>query len=431
MIRRGLFTLLLVTAVVLGLRLSSLYPQAWDLTAAGRHSLDANATAALAALPAAVRITAFVGELPVLRAQVEQLLAPYRRSHLDLRWTFVDPAAQPELARALGIRRQGELLIESDGRRQQVRISDAAHLTRALARLARNGTPWILFLAGSGGRAPHDAAADGLQRLTDLLAEQGYRSLALDPLQDMAIPDNTALLVLPGPTQAYPPTTQAHIDAYLARGGNLLWLAEHPVADTMGTPFGIGFLPGRIVDAAAADVGIEHPGVAIVGSYPDDLPGLQSQGYSQLPTCRALTLDAAPAWRLRARLQSSARSWNETGALRGRIARDPAAGEHAGPLDVLALFESTIHPGQRVAIVGDTDFASNGEIGRGHNIELALGLVHWLTDNSDLPAGPAATDLRFTWSPSLAAAIAALFGLLLPLGWILIGLAIRRRRLRA
>ena len=67
---------------------------------------------------------------------------------------------------------------------------------------------------------------------------------------------------------------------------------------------------------------------------------------------------AGPGWQPAGVLDSTPRSWNETGEVVGRIARDPAAGELPGPLPVaLALSRGDGRDGQRVAIIGDADGA--------------------------------------------------------------------------
>jgi ABC-type uncharacterized transport system involved in gliding motility auxiliary subunit len=87
-------------------------------------------------------------------------------------------------------------------------------------------------------------------------------------------------------------------------------------------------------------------------------------------------------------VQSSQRSWSETGAIAEHIAYDADSAEMPGPLDLgLALTRLSPRPDrdeQRVVVLGDGDFLSNSFLGNGGNRALGLRIVNWLLQEDAL-----------------------------------------------
>lgn len=429
MARRAAFFVLLAVCLLLAARVSEQYPWRADLSAQRINSLSDSAARALDALPGGLEITAFVPELPVQRAQVERLLAPYLAHAPGIHFAFVDPVREPEIARERGVARHGEIHLSSGPRREVVGVPDSRAIDLALNRLALRGERWIVGFRGRG-ESEVDDSPGGLGRLAAHLERLGYRIVALDPRQLEALPENTALLLVAGPREPYDAHTLGLIERFLADDGPLLWLAEAPLPDALAEALGVVLLPGIVVDAAAARYRLDSPDNAIVDALPDDLRPPSGEGHAVLKRARALALGEREGWRLHERLQSGPRSWNETGDLRGQIARDPALGEQAGPLTVGVLLQrATGSPG--VALVGGRHFVDNDQIGQGANLALASGLVRWLTANEALADAAPPADLEVRWSPRLAAALALGLMAVLPAAYLAAGLWRRARRRRA
>ena len=160
--------------------------------------------------------------------------------------------------------------------------------------------------------------------------------------------------------------------------------AQGPDPEPVPGWFNIGLLPGILVDAAAAQHGLDHPDNAIVSDYPKAVLPHAPGRHGVFKQARALTFSETDEWQPVGRLLSSPRSWNETGSLRGHIARNPDAGELAGPLTVgLALQRRSTEPPQRAIFIGGRHFISNDQIGQGANMELAVGLLNWLVKHGD------------------------------------------------
>ncbi|MDX5409037.1 MAG: GldG family protein, partial [Thauera sp.] len=152
------FTLLFLGAIGLLAWLSTQYVYQMDWTAGGRNSLAEDSVRLLGTLDEPVRITAFARENPALREQIREVIARYQRRKPDIELAFVNPDAEPERIRELGVTMDGELRIAYQGRSERVQELSEQAITNALLRVARQGERWIAFLAGHGERDPHGQA---------------------------------------------------------------------------------------------------------------------------------------------------------------------------------------------------------------------------------------------------------------------------------
>ena len=140
MSRRLLFFVLLAACIVLAAAVSQRHTWRLDLTAQRMHSLSPAAQAALGALSNPLEITAFVPDFAVQRTEIERLLAPYLAHPGRPALRFVDPVAQPALAREMGVARHGELQLVS-GRRREVVLWQKILQKKGLAALLSREVP--------------------------------------------------------------------------------------------------------------------------------------------------------------------------------------------------------------------------------------------------------------------------------------------------
>jgi len=430
MLRRILFPILLILCVILIARVGDRFEVRIDLSRQQGNSLSPSAAQALERLQAPLRFTAYLPELAVQRAAVRRLLAPYLAHPSAPSLHFIDPVRSPDQARAAGIKSHGELHLNSGTRQEVIQQPDSATIDRALNRLALSGERWIVSLRGQGEREL-DTSPQGLSRLAGHVERLGYRLISIDPRQVDEIPDNTAVLLIAGPQQRYGPATTTQIERFLQRGGGVLWLLDLEPPTLLTERFGIDLLPGRVVDAAAAQFGLDQPDRAIVSDYPEQLWPYPPSAHSVLPRSVALRVSESADWQQVAALQSGPRSWNETGALQGQISRDPLAGEQAGPLTLGVALQNKDDPQRRLLVIGSPDFISNDQLGQAGNLELAIGLLNWLSDNQQLTPPAAATDLEVGWSAQTGAILAVGLMGVAPLTFFLFGVWLRLARRRA
>ncbi|MBK5969068.1 gliding-associated putative ABC transporter substrate-binding component GldG [Thiorhodovibrio litoralis] len=423
----------------------------WDWSSTGRNVLSTESLEVLSALQSPLTLRVFVAPDHPLVREIEQVLMRYRRASDKVKVDYIDPIRAPELAREFDVRLLGQLVLDYQGRRESLARLDEPTLTNAIARLSQTRAPWIALLEGHGERSPSGGTGRDIGRLGQWLEQRGFRLQPVDLARLSRIPTNTDVLVLSTPSIAlFPGEAEALID-YVSAGGNLLWLLDPgdwlgfaPLAEALG----IERLPGQIVDAAGSAFDVAAPNVAVVADWPAHAlwQGLGAPAF--FPGAVAFAPDLAsrlaPDWQLVAELASGEQSWNETGPIRGKIARDADLGEQPGPLPFLLALKravpSALRAGggamaasalaeQRLVLVGDGDFLSNAALERGANRELGLRLLRWLGGEELMEAKADHNDQPLALTTGQAFAISLFALVILPLGFLLLALAsVWRRR---
>ncbi len=419
------------------------YRLQWDWTANGRNTLSPASRALLAELDGPLRITAFARDNPVLRRHIRGLVGRYQRAADDIELLFVDLAREPRRVREAGVSREGELRVEYDGRTERVLRLSEQSLSNALQRLLREGSRRLLFLNGHGERRPRGAAAYDLGHWTAQLESKGFHVETINPAVTPLPSAGAGVLVLASPRTALLPGELQALQKFLVAGGRLLWLQDPgageglaPLAKTLG----LRFQPGVVIDPTVSRVGArlfgtDDPRVALVAAYGDH-PVVQGFDLNTLfPVAGSLAINEDSGWQATAFLRTLSSAWAESGATLGQVGFDPLS-DIAGPL-TLGVALSRSPPGgkpeeQRVLVVADGDFLSNGFLGASGNLQLALNMVNWLSGDPRLLAIPVGSAPDATLTLSRPAIVTISLGFLLVLPALILGSGFfiwwRRRR---
>ncbi len=440
----AMFVLLYIALIgVLGW-LSTQYKFSIDLSANHSNSLTPQTLRLLDKVTQEISITAFVSPINEQKEMLDTLFRRYVEALPSIHYQSLNPDLVPEKLREYNIEQDGQVVIESNGRREILQGVSESNVTNAIARILRQGERWAVFLQGHGERDPFGRANFDYQSLAARLAQKGFQVETVTLAATTGIPDNTSVLVIADPKTALLPGEQKLIERYIAAGGNLLWLGEPGEDNPMLSliePFEVEMLPGVIVDPSTQLLGLDRVDFALAADYPHHAITTGLSSITLFPDAAALDFigDENIDWQADAIVQTQPRSWNETGPLAGEIRPGDQPGEQTGPLDiVLALSRSVQQEDgklltQRVVLSGDSDFLSNQFIGNGDNLNLGLNLLDWLSHDDDLIAvtPQSAVDTRLDLDETSQVVIAVLFLLVLPLLLLGAGLRIwllRRRR---
>jgi ABC-type uncharacterized transport system involved in gliding motility auxiliary subunit len=441
-----LFTAGLLAAVGTLGWLSTQYHREWDWTRGDRNTFSESTRRLLALVegPLELVVTARADQEALRKAARgwRERLERERGAPVGLR--FLDPDQEPEAARRLGMNRLAQAVLIAGGRAQRLGGFDEPSLARTLERLARGGERWVVFLEGHGERSPRAEDDQGLARWVAALEQAGFTAYPLNLARTPVLPDNTDVLVLASPRRPLAPGEVLKLQAYVARGGNLLWLQDpgsDPV-EALAALLGVRRVPGVVVDAnleLRKVLGIRNAAVVPVVDYPKHPVTRELDALTLFPLATGLEGDPTEedAWERVEILRTLPRAWAETGGLEGgSVQFNTAEGDTAGPL-VLGLALARPRPGgtgeQRVAIVGDSDFLTNAYLGAAANLDLAMALTNWLAQDDaliDVAPRPAPdVKLVFTEREILWISLWVLAGL--PGGLLLAGLWVGWRRRRA
>jgi ABC-type uncharacterized transport system involved in gliding motility auxiliary subunit len=433
----AIFYLLFAVGVGLAGWLSHHYSTSWDWSAGGRNSLSSASQTLLSKLEAPLQITSFSPEIPQLRQQINDIVDRYRRYRPDIEFDFINPDTNPDLVRQLGIQVTGELRLVYQGRSENLRTIDEESLSNAIQRLMQPQERWVSALTGHGERSLSGKANHDLGGFGEELQRKGYQIHSLELASAVEIPDNTSLLVIADPQVDYRQGEVEQIIRYLEKGGNLLWMLDPgPMRglEQVAEQLGLQPLPGTVVDANAATMGLDSPTIALVPNYPDHPITPNFELVTVYPHATALQVAESGEWHSTPLLKTLPRSWNETGPLQGEIKRDQKLGELAGPLSIgIALGREINDKEQRVLLLGDSDFLANTYLGNGGNLQLGINMFRWLGGDDKLLNIPARTapDRTLELSNTASAIISLGFLFLLPILLLAAGLLVwwRRRNL--
>jgi ABC-type uncharacterized transport system involved in gliding motility auxiliary subunit len=446
-LQSAVFSILFLAVVGVLAYLSTRYSFTADWTASGRNTLSAASAELLEQLDSPVTITSYATEDEAVRHAVSELVERYRRHKSDISLRFVNPDLEPDTVRALGIRVNGELRVEYQGRAENLQNLSEQGLTNMLQRLARSGERWVVFVEGHGERKPQGVANHDLGQWVQQLTAKGFKVQSHNLVQNPQLPENTRVLVLAGPQMNLLPGEVALINQYVAGGGNLLWLTD-PVSESdnkteryglmpLAKQLGVEFTPGMIVDPTTQVLGVSDPRFALVADYPSHAINKGFESLTLFPQSQGLSISPPDGWQAQAILQTGKRSWSETGNMNGSIRFD-AKTDVPGPLTLgvaltrklssdEAQAQSDAQQGssansqqekeQRIVITGDGDFLSNAYLGNGANLLLGMNMVNWLANDDQLINIPVKTtpDRNLELSPLMQGVIGFGFLFVLPL----------------
>ena len=411
-------TSLLLFVAVIGLVgwLSNAYKFEFDWTAGNRNTLTEASQRQLEAMPDPIRFTAFIAPSAEVRKAIETQVNRYRRFKDNVAIEFIDPSANPDRVRELNIGSAGEVVIEYQGRTETLRALSEPSITTALQRLAYSGEQWVLFLTGHGERRIDGEQPDTLSRFVSVVRDKGLKVRELNLVQNPQIPDNTSALVIAAPQKALLEGEQKIIADYVERGGNLLWLTDPDVETAaeiapLAEALGIEWQRGYAIFPDYQMLGTGHPAFFLAFQYPATEVTRELYDITVFPLVQSVGWQADAGWVVKPFLQTGERAWLETGKIEGDLSFSAEAGDLPGPLDIGLLLTRSVTPPaddgddadesdeeaesrtQRVAVVGDVDFLSNGYLAELANQQLGLTLVQWLASrdaqlNIDIPEAP-------------------------------------------
>jgi ABC-type uncharacterized transport system involved in gliding motility auxiliary subunit len=451
--QRILFMMLFLTIIGLLAFLSTRYVYLTDWTINNQNSLNEVSQQLLATLDAPVDIVSYTNKVPI-KQSIRELIKRYQRIKPDINLSFVDPNTDPETVRALNLSVDGEMIIQYQGRTENLTELSEQNLTNTLHRLVRAKERKVVFIQGHGERSPERQANFDLSTFSAHLKKQGFLIETLNLAKNMVIPDQVSFLIIAGPQSAYLPGEVRLLVDYVKSGGNLLWLGDplkissnHPMQGLLPLAelLGIEFLDGVVVDPTTEQYGITQPDYAIVTEYPQHpvnngfstvtlFP--QAAGIERLPTFMGdeEEKEGKPEnnseqslnkqFEMTPFLSTVERSWIETSPLTGSVHFSELL-DIIGPVTIGMTFSrnvnqeslnETINKQQRIIVMGDGDFLSNTFLGNAGNLELGLNIFNWLSHDEQFIAIPTRVkdDIILEMSPTALSLLGSFFLLVIP-----------------
>jgi ABC-type uncharacterized transport system involved in gliding motility auxiliary subunit len=293
------------------------------------------------------------------------------------------------------------------GRSERTASNTEQDITNAIIKVVSGRQPKVYFTDGHG---EHDTAgSDGSSYATivSALGRENYKTDKLVLAQSGAVPDDASVVIVAGPKRDF---IAAEIDAlkkYLDKGGKLLLELDPPdKADTpaltnlvsLAHDWGIDVGSDVVVDLGSR---VGDATVPVAAAYPAHPITDKFRFMTAFPLARSVsaTKEAVNGHTSQSIIQTGARSWAETdlkGALAGKPVDYNEGADTKGPISIAAAVSAPVSnppasvdkdapkPETRLAVVGDSDFASNALVGFQGNKDLYMNIVGWLSQQENL-----------------------------------------------
>ncbi|MEK6209280.1 MAG: GldG family protein [Pseudomonadota bacterium] len=437
--RRGelaLYTLGLIVVLISVAYLSVQVPVRYDMTAARIYSLSAPTVEMLKRLEKPVHIVFFHD--PMMRETVEIYQLVDRQTD-KVTVEYYDPMLNPAQARMRGVEFAGTAIYESEGRRLQINGPSETDIANGILRVSQGKQQIVCFLDNHGEPDPfslesHDHTEGdaghshglgtkvvkherhGMAKARHGLENMNYVVEKISLLQGENTLSRCAVLVVAGPKAALLTNEVKAIDRYLADGGNALFMLDPFIRsglEPVVRQYGVILDDDIVIDGASHFwTDVSAPAVTDYNRHEvtRDLP------LTFFPGVRSLspTPERVPGTSVRPVINSSKQSHGQTNRERAEFNQGK---DKAGPLTLMvavnrrpefvASTEAVIRKqrdelpssesresntttsgtpvvNSRVAIIGDSDFATNSFFHILGNGTLFLNTMNYLASQENL-----------------------------------------------
>lgn len=436
--RHSLFVAALISLALLLGYLAQENRIQWDVSQNARNSLSQASLAVLKELNGPLAVTVYAtandAQLGNIRKIIGEFLSLYQRAKSDITVTFIDPTEQPQQAQQAGIQANGEMIVAFDGRLERLASVNEQAFTNVLLQLVRPRKKIVAALAGHGERKFDGAAGRDLGSFGAQLASKGFKVGNLNLSVDWEVPAETDVLVISSPQIELQKEEVAKLLAYIARGGNLLWLIDseplhglQPLAEKLA----LTLTPGVVIDPQARQLNLPIT-FAIGANYGQHRVAADFEYTTVFPFARQITVNDNDEWQSLSLVDVADEGWVEAGAPDGKMTFDKMY-DVAGPVSIAVTLSRNLQEReQRIAVVGTGYFLANDYLGQGKNLDLGINLMNWLAGDENLIAiQPRATlDSSLNLNKTVLGLISAGFLLVLPLVFVMTGIIIWRKRTR-
>ena len=448
-------SVLLVLAILVAINyLSTRRNYRWDLTANKQFSLSDQTRQILQKLDAPIKTSVY--DKPTNFDTFRDRLGEYEYvSRGKLAVDYVNPDKEPVKAQQDQVQSYGTVVFHYKGRSERVVGSDEQQLTNTLIKVISGEQKKVYFLEGHGERDTSNSGRDGYSAVTQGLGSENFKIESVSLAQKSDVPADATVLVEAAPrTDLLQPEADA-IKRYLDRGGKLFVMIEPELKDSKPQPNLTALLKDWGFDIGNNIVVDTNPVGQLLGTGP--LAPVASRYPSHPITTNFRLITAYPTARsVRAVsggsngrtpqpfVETSAAAWGESdiGAV---MSEKPVEADKdkdlIGPVPLAAAVTATApnapapkatngspasdasKPETRVAVIGDSDFASNSYLGIQGNRDLFMNVVNWLAQQENLISirPHEADDRRLTMTTQAQRNITWLSWLILPVAIFALG----------
>ena len=381
----ALLAVIVLAIVVILNFLGTKHSARFDLTANKKYSLAPQTVKILQGLRTDVTISVFDKKDSPLISKARELLKGYRHYSSKIKDVYIDPDRQPDKAREMRVNEYGVIIVRSDDRTERLKKLEENEITNAIIRVTSERQKKIYFLTAHGEHDINDEeGSDGYGLARKELENSNYIVSELMLLAEGNIPDDCDLLVVAGPKTDLLLPEREKIKEFLDKAGALLFMCDPREADStviwLEDILGIDIGNDIVVDISmVGKIFGANEFMPIASEYSKTHPITEEMGSNAtvFPLTRSVSADTTGFEEI---VKTLPRSWGETDIDNEQFKFDPNE-DVPGPVPL--AIAGSMKSRARVAVFGDSDFASNTYISFMMNKDLFLNTVSWLAEEEN------------------------------------------------
>jgi len=392
------YTLIVLAALGLLNFLANRYNKSADLTANKRYSLAEQTEKVVRNLKSDVTVRYFDQQSRF--ANAKDLLDRYDNLSTHFNVVYSDPDRDPQLARSLGVREMGTVIVEANGRRETAKAVTEQEITGALIRVLKEGERKVCAVAGSGEASTQEGGRSGYSQFAALMQRNNYKLDSIRLIEKPEIPISCTIVLIGGPKFDYVPPVVNALKVFVEGGGRVLAMLDPPLAvgaeqvsanealvDMLG---GWGIKVNRDLILDTNPIGQVYgfsAAVPLVRDYSGHTIVKEMRGAATaFPLARSLDVETKEKIQGSKLFSTSEASYATTNLSSAEVKIDPAH-DKKGPFAIGVAATLTADAGKqpgRVVVTGSSQWVSNGMLAFNGNQDLAMNMINWLSSDEDL-----------------------------------------------
>ncbi len=396
LIQNSFFVILFIILVFLLGFLANQYKFSKDITQANRNTLTTGSINVLKQMRAPITISVFASKDDVnngdtFRQGIINFMARYQRTKPDINIKFISPIEEPKLAQEMGIKVDGEVVVEYQKRSEHISPPFAEQeMTNLFIRLSRTNQQAIMYLDGHGERNLIGLKNNDIGEFGKQLESKGFKFANPNLTVESEVPLNGVMLVIASPQKNISSLEVKKIKKFLESSGNLLWLLDdnnfHGLEE-VASYLGLSVSSGRVVDPTAKLEGADE-NVSFASAY--GVHAITKNFMLRTIFSNAYEVNAKNSfengWEVSKLIEVSPNGWLESSPLskNQKVTFDKNK-DKPGPINIAVALQRTYgKKGQRVLVVGNGNFLSNTFITTGGNLDIGINMINWLSGDDNL-----------------------------------------------
>ena len=396
LIQNWFFVLFFVLLVILFGYLSNQFVFTKDITQANRNTLTQGSIEVLDNMKGPINLTVFatkddVNNGDTFRQGIINFIARFQRTKSDINIKFISPVEEPKIAQEMGVRVDGEVIVEYNKRTEHISPPFAEQdLTNLFVRLTRTNEQPIMYLDGHGEKNLMGVKNNDLGEFGKQLEKKGFKFSNPDLTVLNEVPKQGGLLVIASPQVNVSKVESNKIVRYLQNGGNILWLLDDDNLkglENVAKYLGLNVSKGKVVDPSSSQFGANE-NVSFATFYGDHPITNNFMLRTLFNGAHEVSAKGTyeNGWKVSKLIEVGGNGWlAAAGKKKDQKLIFDKTKDKQGPINIgLAFSRKFEEKGQRVLVVGNAAFLSNSFITSGGNLDLGINMINWLAGDEKL-----------------------------------------------